>query len=438
MLPREDQISLEQVALFVRTAPSELGIPDTAQVRSVLLQRVDGRWINHCTVLKLGASNGPPSDDVQDRRVGAARVIGSECSAAAIADRGLLIDALTVWGVALPLGFLGMLDKSPFGSAVEERPWNFQESANLYHHGSGNPWGKPPCWDVNVFDRQNSSQGFVAPRGPFRDLETGSFAPTLGALVKNWCSDPSLRESTTIQNAYRILVPDCRAYFEDVNIRNHTLEIVVGGTRRSDLECALTAWDRHRNDTTKKSSVSDGRVTFNLPSDAVSFELYLLDDSEAWCDRHFRGDLATPEPFAEAAAEERTPQAVSHPLLQQLLAPRYAGPHEHFSKALAYNAGPSLDLANAAKEAVCAVESLGRIVTAHHSWTLGEVIKGLKKQGKLDPAIAQAFEGLWGFTSNAPGVRHGGATPPTITASDTQLAIEMSAAAIQYLLKLDA
>jgi len=438
MIPSEGQVSLEQAALFVRSAPSELGIPDAGEARAVLVQRQDGRWVNHCTVMRLGTASRPASEGVQDKRAGPARLIGREFSARAITNTSMLVDVLTAWQVALPHGFMKMLETSPFGSAVQERPWDFQESANLYHHGSRNHWGTVPCWTVDIYDKQGNNRGIVAPRGPFRDVESGSFAPDLGALVKYWCSDATWRDSTSVQDAYRIIVPDHRGYVQDVTVQGRGVRVIVSGNDLRQPKAALTARDQYRIATTETKDVVAGRVAFILPDDARSFELYLLDDSEVWCDYYFKGDLGTPGDLGSPDVEnEHVSEPVGHPVLDQLLAPRYAGPHEYFVKALAYSAGPTVDLPNAAKEAVCAVESLGRIVTGHHSWTLGDIIKHLKKNQKLAPAIAKALEGLWGYASDAPGVRHGGANPPTITVADTQLVIEMSAAAIRYLLELD-
>src|SRR5438876_8328144 len=70
-------------------------------------------------------------------------------------------------------------------------------------------------------------------------------------------------------------------------------------------------------------------------------------------------------------------------------------------------------------------------------YTLGDIIKLLKRRGDLDPAIGKTLEGLWGYTSNAPGVRHGGTVAPTITEREARWVVDMSQAALQFLLELD-
>ena len=120
-----------------------------------------------------------------------------------------------------------------------------------------------------------------------------------------------------------------------------------------------------------------------------------------------------------------------------LSAPRYDGPSMHWQKARDFSESDQPDYANAAKEAICAVEGLARIITVRHTDTLGELIKELKRNHSVNPAMAKTLEGLWGFTSNEPGVRHGSPGPATIGASEARYVLDSSEAAIRFLLTLD-
>jgi hypothetical protein len=118
---------------------------------------------------------------------------------------------------------------------------------------------------------------------------------------------------------------------------------------------------------------------------------------------HSLGLVPTPD-FLRTHAKPATPaqgRSIGEHLLSQLQAPRYSGPREHWTKALDYSQGAKRDLANAAKEAVCAVEGMARVLTGSHSSTLGDLIKQLKTTKDLDPALGKLLETLWGFTSNA-------------------------------------
>jgi len=134
----------------------------------------------------------------------------------------------------------------------------------------------------------------------------------------------------------------------------------------------------------------------------------------------------------------RQPNVTSSiPIDRLLSAPRYDGPALHWQKAQDFLIAEQPDLANAAKEAVCAIEGLARVVTGVHTETLGELVKRLKGQYNVNPAMAKSLEGMWGFVSNSPGVRHGGATPANIEEGEARYVVDSCEAAIRFLLGLD-
>jgi len=118
-----------------------------------------------------------------------------------------------------------------------------------------------------------------------------------------------------------------------------------------------------------------------------------------------------------------------------LRAPRYSGVRTHLSKSQMFLAQDPPDLANSAKEAICAVEALARLVCNDQTATLGELIKVLKAAHNLDPALTKALEGIWGYTSNAPGVRHGGTADLDIARA--QVTLDLARSSIYYLLGAD-
>jgi len=175
-------------------------------------------------------------------------------------------------------------------------------------------------------------------------------------------------------------------------------------------------------------------------SDRTLRRVAQIGEGESWASTSSTGVML--RPTASSIREERERRKLgrpgsSSPIAQLLSAPRYAGPAEHWRKAEAFALGETRDLANAAKEAVCAVEGLARIVTGDHVGTLGDQIKTLKAKHSVNPAMAKTLEGIWGFTSNSPGVRHGGATPTSIAEGEAQYVLASGDAAIRYLLTLD-
>lgn len=62
------------------------------------------------------------------------------------------------------------------------------------------------------------------------------------------------------------------------------------------------------------------------------------------------------------------------------------------------------DFDNSIKESISSVESMCQILTQNSKATLGDALKLLKD--KIHPALKSAFEKLYGYTSDANGIRH--------------------------------
>lgn len=62
------------------------------------------------------------------------------------------------------------------------------------------------------------------------------------------------------------------------------------------------------------------------------------------------------------------------------------------------------DFDNSIKESISSVEAMCQIITKKNNTTLGEALKLLKD--KIHPAMKSAFEKLYGYTSDANGIRH--------------------------------
>lgn len=75
----------------------------------------------------------------------------------------------------------------------------------------------------------------------------------------------------------------------------------------------------------------------------------------------------------------------------------------HYSKALEL-LYKTRDYDNSIKESISSVESICQILTGNDKATLGDALKLLKD--KIHPAMKSAFEKLYGYTSDANGIRH--------------------------------
>ncbi|WFN59167.1 MULTISPECIES: hypothetical protein [unclassified Synechococcus] len=99
----------------------------------------------------------------------------------------------------------------------------------------------------------------------------------------------------------------------------------------------------------------------------------------------------------------------------------YAGVSSHLTSALALMSDrTSPDYRNSIKESICAVESLAKQIAKKPSATLGVVLNELERTHALHPALKSAFSSLYGYTSNAQGIRHAPLDEPTLSKSDAR------------------
>jgi hypothetical protein len=129
-------------------------------------------------------------------------------------------------------------------------------------------------------------------------------------------------------------------------------------------------------------------------------------------------------------------QPVGASVRDQLQAPRYAGPRDHWIGVDRAMKQSPPDFAAAAREAVNGVEGLAKIVAASPTDTLGDCIKLLRKSERLDGALAKGLESLWGFANTH--FRHGAHVTRSLSEAETAYVIESCEAATKLLLSLDA
>jgi len=90
----------------------------------------------------------------------------------------------------------------------------------------------------------------------------------------------------------------------------------------------------------------------------------------------------------------------------------------------------SPDYRNSVKEAISAIEALCRTVTGDKKGTLGKL---LGKIEGLHPAFKAALGSMYGFTSDAEGVRHALLDEPTLTFTDAKFFLIQAAAFVNYI-----
>ena len=113
---------------------------------------------------------------------------------------------------------------------------------------------------------------------------------------------------------------------------------------------------------------------------------------------------------------------------------RFAGVDAHLQQALdLYAKRENPDYRNSIKESILAVESMARIVSEKPKATLSDALKAIEKNGLLHEALKDGFIKLYGYTSDADGIRHAMLDEPTLTAADARYFLLSCTSFVNYL-----
>jgi hypothetical protein len=116
--------------------------------------------------------------------------------------------------------------------------------------------------------------------------------------------------------------------------------------------------------------------------------------------------------------------------------PEFKGADEHFEKALkALNTRPKPDVENCVKDAVSAIESVGRIIVNDDKAMLSDIIKGMAKDGTIPKPLDEVVQKIYAYRGDQPGVAHGLVGTSKVTVDEAEFVLAMSAAVIIYLVK---
>lgn len=95
----------------------------------------------------------------------------------------------------------------------------------------------------------------------------------------------------------------------------------------------------------------------------------------------------------------------------------------------------SPDYRNSIKESISAVEAMCNLISGHKHTTLGDALKRIKKEGKvkIHPALEDGFNNLYGYTSDADGIRHALLEESDLDFEDAKFMLVSCSAFINYL-----
>lgn len=96
-----------------------------------------------------------------------------------------------------------------------------------------------------------------------------------------------------------------------------------------------------------------------------------------------------------------------------------------------------LDWHGSMQQSISALESVAVTLKPGPKQTLGSAIKAIKNKGEVHDALCEAMEGVWRYTNQMPGIRHGYAvTGVTTTMNEARLMLAICAAFSVYLVTL--
>lgn len=93
----------------------------------------------------------------------------------------------------------------------------------------------------------------------------------------------------------------------------------------------------------------------------------------------------------------------------------------------------SPDYRNSIKESISAVEAICQLITDNPKATLGQALKEIENKVTIHPALKASFDKLYGYTSDADGIRHAMSDEPNLKFEDAKFMLVSCSAFINYL-----
>ena len=125
--------------------------------------------------------------------------------------------------------------------------------------------------------------------------------------------------------------------------------------------------------------------------------------------------------------------------IEQAISSPYDAVNRHMKKALSLYADKKApDYENSIKESISAVESMCCIITnlKGSDATLGNALKTLESRGVvIHKALQEAFSKIYGYTSDADGIRHGGMNFKNAPPEDAKYMLVSCSAFVNYLIE---
>ena len=111
------------------------------------------------------------------------------------------------------------------------------------------------------------------------------------------------------------------------------------------------------------------------------------------------------------------------------------GLNEHLTLALSHLSNrKDPDFRNSIKESISAVEGICQIVSGKPNATLGDALRALSEKKALHGALIQSLSSLYGYTSDADGIRHAMLDESSLTYNDAKYMLVICTGFINYVI----
>lgn len=108
---------------------------------------------------------------------------------------------------------------------------------------------------------------------------------------------------------------------------------------------------------------------------------------------------------------------------------------EHLNQAMSLLAKrDDPDFRNSIKESISAVESLVKLLVGSKG-TLGQLLKHMERDGVISPALQKAYSSLYGYTSDANGIRHALMDEHNLAYADARYMLVICSAFVNYVIE---
>ena len=112
----------------------------------------------------------------------------------------------------------------------------------------------------------------------------------------------------------------------------------------------------------------------------------------------------------------------------------YSQVNDHLKSAISLLADrTNPDYRNSIKESISAVEAMAKLVSGNEKTTLDDALKTLEKRGVLHSALRSGFSKIYGYTSDANGIRHALMSESDLTQADARYFLVACSAFINLL-----